>query len=159
MGQTITVDIQVMPGFKYTAKSNQSIGTEGCATCVGIIAILNDNTVFCGHIDSELEATKYNQKLRDQVSKATQQLLQNQSLNFNKIKNIYCVSGSMSLPTQTEIVNGIKNLCANKVETKEIDGIYWDGKEIKYLGGSDHLKGSQIINKENYPQNGGLTVK
>lgn len=47
----ITVDLLVEQGSLNTATKAESIGTDGCTMCVGLVAIMKDGTKFCAHFD------------------------------------------------------------------------------------------------------------
>jgi hypothetical protein len=43
--------VQVPQGNVNTSLAQESIGTDGCATCVGVIVVDNRNFKTCGHFD------------------------------------------------------------------------------------------------------------
>jgi hypothetical protein len=45
----------VREGSLESVPSGKNIGTDGCATCVGIIVIDSDGTQWCAHIDNALD--------------------------------------------------------------------------------------------------------
>lgn len=55
----IDLNFYVVDGkYGITADNNLRFGTDGIATCVGIIAKLNNGTNFCGHMNHTYEPNK-----------------------------------------------------------------------------------------------------
>ncbi len=145
----VTVTYQVTMGFHHTCASKERIGTDGCAPCVGIIAVVNaGNTVFCGHM---CDPAKKNVHLDQEKLKA---IFEAYIPPATVVK-----IGYVSNFNQT-VEAALVDLYAGKVDkhpkfvTRQVgprrvqvqlpfspNGMYWDGNKIGYVSGNDEVKG------------------
>jgi len=70
----VNVDLLVVQGSLNSATAAQSIGTDGCTLCIGIVAILADGSKICAHFDCASPGNTAAQ--RTAIQAATLQILQ-----------------------------------------------------------------------------------
>ena len=92
---TVIFNYYVTQGtYGITNKDNLTFGTGGLATCVGIIAELDTEDLFCGHMDSDVDPKNPDEKIR---FKAKVEELLLSTLPIDNVQSIYyCSSGAFA---------------------------------------------------------------
>ena len=142
-------------GVKEGLKSSESFGTDGLATCVGIIVKLDDGRIFCGHMEHGYEPSRDDEEIK--VFKDKVRCLLKKSIPctdewYDQAEEVfYCTSGTFRSSKLT--VETIK-------EDLEPDGrpspegktdqtcIYIIDCEVKYFNSSVQLPENGNIDSE-----------
>ncbi len=86
---------------------NQLFGTDGLTMCFGFIGILNNNNLFCGHLDNSIAATGPNLA---QISSRTQHLL-TQALTGHTVNQLHVATANLNKSEVQAINSGISAFC------------------------------------------------
>ncbi|KAM9990344.1 hypothetical protein ACTFIY_006388 [Dictyostelium cf. discoideum] len=134
---SVTVDYKVFMTHDHT--NNTSIGTDGLATCIGIIARLNNGDTYCGHISNEIQGSAPNIPI---IMEKTQAIM-TERLNPANVISVYCATTS-TFPDTNAMYNAIVNTYPDLVQPKmQGTGIYWDGNAVGVINGLyDNINGN-----------------
>ena len=85
----INIDVLVPQGQYNFVDSHHTIGTQGCGPCIGIVAKLWNDRIFCGHLDSS-EIIR-NRSDREAYTNKVRRFLRS-ILNPNMIRELHYVT-------------------------------------------------------------------
>jgi len=138
------VDVLVPQGQYNFVDSDDSIGTQGCGPCVGIIAKLNNGRIFCGHLDSaEIVMRKDKEKYSNMLRRFLRSIL-----NPNMVMELYYVTDKATFNSKFSAESIERMFPTDSVHyLAGNDGLYYDGQAIKPLGWSDNLNGNTGMHK------------
>ncbi|MBR7628942.1 hypothetical protein KAT72_07815 [Aeromonas popoffii] len=144
----VNVDVLVSQGSLNTATIGQSIGTDGCTMCVGIVAVMNDGTRYCAHFDCASQGTPA-------------QLPQITAFTFNVLNNNIagvpvamgaCTTANPNMSTGA-ILAGIEQFFATTTRY-QTNGIYVDAAGvIKTVTGNSQVKGNTVASVPLFQEN------
>jgi len=124
---------RVEPGNHATVMATQGcvIGTRGCATCVGVIATLQKNQVFCAHMHHDVKGAAPKGIDEGEAWKATKVSLYNIFPPYDDVKEIYLTFTANNWVTELT-VKAIREVYGVKAALEHInraDAVWWsDGK-------------------------------
>jgi hypothetical protein len=149
---TITVDQQVFMTHGDAVAKAQSIGTDGLGPCVGLIAVLGNGKVFCGHFACSVTGEPKN---KDLVKAKATALLAAQIGPAAGVQAVHCATGNLREPTAKWMIEAVKEHYKIGVMI-EATGIYWAGNEPHPVPANTKLAGRA---KGDTSENGPLEVK
>jgi hypothetical protein len=149
---TIPVDHQVFMTHSHTVPKAQSIGTDGLGPCVGLIAVLGNGSVTCGHLACSLSGEPKN---KDTVKARTTALLAAQLGPAAGVQVVHCATGNLKEPTARWMLEALKEHYKTSA-TIEATGIYWAGNEPRPVPAGATLAGRT---RGDAGDNGPLDVK
>ena len=156
------VNYEVKMTYHKIVNTSQSIGTDGCGPCVGIIAQLANGTVFCGHLACSVSGMPNN---KEKVKKGAKKVISDAMKSSGaQVKEVYYASG-LSDTTAKWIIEAINEAYTGKIQTttetlkRKYKGIAWVSNSVTYchLAKNDGVKGGQIIGDDK--GNGDLDIK
>jgi hypothetical protein len=131
-------DINVPQGSIYKVDHNQSIATEGCTFCVGLVTIDVGHSKNCAHFDCEIKETGD----MGIVKSKTKEILEK---HFPKKEDVnivaYCTSNKGK--TTLAIIEGIKEVYENiAIQHCETDGInaHENGQIVNCITANDAIE-------------------
>jgi hypothetical protein len=143
--------VNVPEGNLYQARPKESIGTDGCTFCVGVIAVDKDNFKTCAHFDCAIKETGDINSVENQASGILRELFPTKETT---VRVGYCTT-SKHAKTTNAIINAIelhygkekmvyfKN---NRDFRYRHNGIMSDEKgELRWLEGTDQITTSPGI--------------
>ena len=141
---THRVDMIVSQGYYNIVDDDDSVGTQGCGPCVGIIARLVNGRVFCGHLHSDARLTR---KDREEYSNRVRRYLRS-ILNPNFIQKLCYVTDKVEFPSRfaAEVIEHMFAHHAHPVvyfggTGNGVDGLFYKGNLIQMLKWQDRLAG------------------
>ncbi len=147
----ISVTINVPQGSIYKASERESIGTDGCGPCVGIIVVEGGDKPIktCGHIDEGIERLKprSDKKVLEQIRSQTKaQTLGILKLHFPAKPNVLRVGCCRTDVREAEpIIEAIKLYYGNDVTVSATTSIW------ATTDGSIHYGADQMASSESAP--------
>lgn len=146
---TLNINYQVFMTYTHSLEKTNTIGTDGLATCVGIIATYkNNDNIFCGHMSCSISGMPSNET---SIKEKTKELILKYLGTKEAVDNVYCCTASLKEPTSKWMLEAIKETYS-KVSYKEGNGIYWNSTNPVIIGMADHLDGAtKGPNSENGP--------
>jgi len=137
----INVNALVAQGSLNQVNAGTSIGTDGCTFCVGMIAIMEDNSLWCAHFDCSLQGNtpeQFNTIKQDAYSVLKDALI-NQPIRLQA-----CTTSKLTLSTGA-IWQGIQEFYADATIDNTKEGIYADANgTIQTVGGATNIAGNAV---------------
>ncbi|KAK5582078.1 hypothetical protein RB653_003661 [Dictyostelium firmibasis] len=132
---------------------NGTIGTDGLATCVGVIARLVNGNTYCAHISCEMSGIAANLPIIATRTSAIMPL----RIAVANVVSMHCATSNLIEPTSMAIYNGLVNTYGATVQPmQQGNGIYFDGNNVVVTA-----FGTNIIGTLDGPQedNGPINVQ
>lgn len=134
----VNVNILVPQGALYTATTGQSIGTDGCATCVGVIFSLQDGSRVCAHFDSAIPGT--NSVQTDEIINQTRGIIEANIPGV--VTNVRACTTAPLTQSTGAIWATILSLYVDATINTNVNGIYSPiGGGDNYVAGSNQVLG------------------
>lgn len=143
---TVKVNTQVQMSCFAHVPVNSSIGTDGLGTCVGVIVVCQ-NSVFCGHMASNLQIPNKQSPLYQQGVDTAKNLLTQtlQSLNLGNINAAHICSGQGDFSTQA-ITSGFQAALQNN-NPQMHQGTCFYYLDNSVVGDNNTLQSQNVINQ------------
>jgi hypothetical protein len=138
----ITLDYQVNMSCYGTSTPAQSIGTDGLATCVGIIAV-TPTAVFCGHMASAVVVKPSDiDTYAEQACEKLKAALGASSIDHTKVTSCALSTTAATDPSSKAIMQGFRMVFADAPDLKA-SALYYKESAIK--GTNDSLSGANTV--------------
>jgi hypothetical protein len=135
-------------GMVFTGFSNDSIGTQGCGPCVGLLVVYRNTMKICAHF--ECDQAPNSPAAIAYIENVTRAILLRQRTNINNITSIACCTGNPRDRSAAAIINAIDVYFFNDpVAIFTADGLYWNNNtnQIRPLAFNDVLvPGPAVLN-------------
>lgn len=120
----VNVDYLVRVTYHRTVDKTVSIGTSRIDRCIGIIATLTNDKIFCGHLGCQIEPMENNQEIiKEKVTNILYSVIGRKSA----VETLHYLTGIPDLNTKS-MIEAIITIYG-KVIREDGAGIYWkDGK-------------------------------
>jgi hypothetical protein len=141
---TLTLNYYVSVGkYGITENTNFNFGTDGLATCVGIIAMLNDGTNFCGHMSHAYEPNAAQKEgFITEVQKLLDKTIPKQQVSYLS----YCTTDGTKAQKYT--VEAIQQWFPNADKVGKKSCVYIDQNGVQTTNESDVKLGKDVSKGE-----------